>query len=172
MVAIGEKSKKLEQLRSDASRKTKQIKRLENQLETLKEDISKLEKSQLPIRVIAAIEDKHNPDSSVYSSDQTKRTAIFIFPELDQVKIRTVTFGPDVPFYDNEVDLTRFYDSGHNTLDTQIPYGESFYGNYRTVIDHAIADVMSRIARILRKNENIDDWDLVGKLLVASYYNL
>lgn len=48
MVAIGEKSKKLEQLRSDASRKTKQIKRLENQLETLKEDISKLENRNSP----------------------------------------------------------------------------------------------------------------------------
>ena len=172
MVAIGEKCETLKKLRAEASKKSKHIKEQQTQLKEIQKNISELMKSQLPIRVITALED--NSPKSHDLGMGTTHVVVFLLPDIDRVRTCRRYDKPTEPIYDNEIDLTGFYDSGHNTYGAEIPYGKSFDKSeeYRSVIDSAIADVMSRLARILAKNENITDWNLVGKLLIASYYNL
>lgn len=114
------------------------------------------------------------PTSNYCSSEDTHWINVYYFPDTDSIHaIRDYSWGKK-QLYSNEIDLSKFYSSGHDTLDTKLPYGESFMRNteYQPGIDSAITDIKYRIERFLQKNSGIKDWDLIGKLLIASYYNL
>lgn len=173
MVCIGEKKMTLQRYKSDISKITKKSEELSQRLSEAKEVVRKLEmEPELAVKVLVAIEDHTSLNYNLIRSDDICWYGIYYFPDTDMVyNCRDWSWGKKALF-DNEIDLSSFYKSGCDTLEVKLPFSEHFYGNakYKKVIDNAIQDVKARIERILVRNDNITDWELVGKLLLASYY--
>ena len=174
MIRIGENVEPIEKLQTELHENERRVAELNKRIAKIKDSICKLKKTKLPIKVFLAIENHHVPSSNLYSSEDIHWIIIYYFPDTDSIHaIRDYSWG-NKKLYPNEIDLSKFYSSRHDTLDAKLPYGECFMRNkkYQPLIDYAIADIKSRIERFLQKNNSIDDWDLIGKLLIASYYNL
>ena len=174
MIKIGENVEPIKKLQTELHKNERQVAELNERIAKIEDSIRKLEKPKLPIKVFLAIENHHVPSSNLYSSEDAHWINIYYFPDTDSIHaIRDYSWGKK-QLYHNEIDLSKFYSSRHDTLDTELPYGECFMRDkkYQPIIDSAITDIKCRIERFLQKNNSIDDWDLIGKLLIASYYNL
>ena len=173
MIKIGENVEPIKKLQTELHENKRQVAELNKRIAKIKKSIRKLEKPKLPIKVFLAIENHHVPTSNYYSSQETHWINVYYFPDTDSVHaIRDYSWGKK-QLYPNEIDLSKFYSSRHDTIDTELPYGECFMHDkkYQPIIDSAITDIKYRIERSLQKNNSIDDWDLIGKLLIASYYS-
>lgn len=174
MIKIGEKCDSIKKLKSKCDKDEKRAAVLNRQISETKNAICELEKSKLPIKILVAIEDHRVPESCSSSSDDVHWVSVYYFPDIDTIHAeRDYSWGKK-QIYPNEINLSTFYKSGCDTLDAKLPFGEHFMDGkkHQSIIKSAISDVKRRIERILEKNNNIDDWDLIGKLILASYYNL
>ncbi len=174
MVKIGENCKLIKKLRTKLRKNKQRVAELNKQIAEIESSIYELEKSKLPIKVFLTIENHHVPTSNYSSSEDTHWVNVYYFPDTNSIHAKRDYSWGKKQLYPNEIDLSKFYSSGCDTLDTKLPYGESFmHGTkYQPIIDSAIVDIKYRIEFFLQKNNDIDDWDLIGKLLIASYYNL
>ena len=136
MIKIGENVEPIKKLQTELHENERQVAELNKRIAEIEDSICKLEKPKLPIKVFLAIEDHNAPTSSWYSSEDIHWINIYYFPDTDSIHAkRDYSWGKKL-LYPNEIDLSKFYCSGYDTLDTELPYRECFMHNkkYQPII--------------------------------------